>query len=113
MTEDLKRAVLELGVEDAYGLWEVLWKLQPQATTEAGAPARAIAADAVASLLNKGLLVVQLEHNDTSTIVSGMDAQRLLENASSWTEPLAGEGAVRVVATPAGRDAYYSSDVLP
>jgi len=104
----IEETILDLVVEDDYGLWEVLWRLK---STEPGvSEARAIesATKAVLQMNRKGLVVLGRRSAGGSALIPDVEVPGVLSDPDSWREPQTMSEGVFVRATASGEDAYYS-----
>jgi hypothetical protein len=109
MDDPRKRMILDLVVEDEYGLWEVLWRLQSTEPRLSGADAVEAARTAVTELHGQGLVTLEWSRAGMRETIPRHRLRELLLAPSSWEVPqTVGEG-VFISATASGEDAYNES----
>jgi hypothetical protein len=106
--------IMDLGTEDYYGLYEVIWALNNSHRGVSSEATLSMAKLSMASLLNRGhvKLYRTVWLNDTHEPLSDAEADSVIRRSSSWAEPAA-EGAGEYycfAATAAGEKAYYGGD---
>ena len=103
----LRRAILDLAVDDYTGLWEVLWLLQG-IVRDTSEQTTTLGRRLVSEMMKDGSLQLYLGRSFTGDEhqVLGDDRNRLLESDTYWNEPLAEYPHLRVVATEQGEREY-------
>lgn len=105
------RVVLDLVVDDTFGLWEVVWRLTTALGKTLGSPLE-IAKDSVHRLRDGGLvelLVREWADDDPVPIAeSGREVDLSLD--STWDEPAPDGAEVLVTATDFGRFRLWESE---
>ena len=108
MTAIARRTILELAVEDEYGLWELVWRLKTSDPSYTDENVVKLASATVTSLLGDGLVRLYVRKSGESAVpVHDDDALSVLGIPLNWTEPAEGGAAVLIAATPSGEVAYY------
>lgn len=99
--------ILDLVVEDDYGLWEVLWRLCGREYDRALARHRA--AQALKHLLRSGWVELMAREGPTGAprALNADEVTKVLSRPESWEEPGKDARQVVVSVTPAGEAAYY------
>jgi hypothetical protein len=105
---ELRRALLDLAVDDYTGLWEVLWLCQGKLPDADLQQTLVLARCLVKEMLRDGSLQLYLGSSFTGDErqVLGDDRSHLLESDIYWNEPLAEYPHLRVVATEQGEREY-------
>jgi len=99
---EAQRLILDLAVEDAIGLWEIVWRsaqLKP-------APTRHELVETTLAMVEEGLLRV-LSVTEEECPLDNAQAASEIQKAANWSVPDVGEHHVRVVATESGERLYY------
>ena len=112
MTKKFCSLILDLVVEDFYGLWELVWRLKTCEPDFTRSEALRAAQIALGELYERGL--VELHHgsgSDSTPIASG-DAYSLLADEANWGEPSKESTVIFVGATPEGKE-HYSKGLNP
>ena len=75
---DFRETILDLAVEDGYGLWEVLWRITTTRPDISAATAIEAATKTIAEMYEKGLLVLERRNAGISTPVSKEEVAAVL-----------------------------------
>jgi hypothetical protein len=104
----IQRSLLDLLVEDDYGLWELLWKVG-QDYPEVAAGARQAVELELTQLAGRGFVEIYEADLDAGHRKrrEGVASLSELENPDRWQEPKEGDVALFVSATRAGEAAFY------
>lgn len=103
------RLILDLVVDDAFGLWELVWRLRTALEVSAGPPVN-VARDAVERLRRSGLVELWVREWTDDEPVPLRESDRDIELAEQgvWAEPGPNEPQILVVATELGRSALWA-----
>jgi hypothetical protein len=106
---NLQRIILDLAVEDSYALSEVVSRVRQSNASLSLTTARELARRTVQEMLHAGLIVVtRLESpNGPEATLDHDTASQALADDLTWLELKHWRPHVRVVATPAGEEAYH------
>lgn len=102
-------AILELAVEDWYGLWEIRYDVARSLNREPDEIFRDELQIRLAAMLSQGLLDAAIWSEATPRPMSADQMRHLSTDSGFWASPADSEGdeQVRVAATEAGRKAYF------
>jgi hypothetical protein len=106
------RAILDLLVEDSYGLWEIVWRLQDLFPERSTAEVTSAAREGVQELLDAGLISVwrlQEVGGEELPVPEGEIGSELAKE-SNWIGPQDNGSQIRILATEAGERAYYAGN---
>lgn len=111
----IEREILSAAVEDYTGLWEILWQLNtdyPEKPPEAN---RRMAADAIVSLAERGLIALYLgaEFPAGARRIEPAEVSSVLDADAHWNEPAAHAEHVRLAATDSGELQLYGMSAKP
>lgn len=97
--------VLWLAIEEASGLWEVLWDLKPKYPTVSEEERFAEASKAVSELVSRGWVEVYRSREPSGALepVPPSSVGSLLADRANWEEPRNGDTSIRIAATDRGR----------
>lgn len=101
-----KQEILDLAVEDRYGLWELAWRLAAAGLANPGEDAVALARAVTLELLNDGLITIADETGRPSLATDDEEARRMVASDAPWRAPDAGVHGTFVVATASGRTTH-------
>jgi len=88
-----RHVVLDLGSEDFYGLWEILWRLKTVCPNRGEADLLEEARSAIAELVQEGAVALYWRATDTSGPVRvEEDPESVLGEFKNWYEPRATHG---------------------
>lgn len=105
---DVDRDILELAVEDLYGLWELVWRAKRRYPETSDSDVRAIVQDSVRRLLGEGLIsLYRRAAEDNFAAVSPRSAESILTDPRNWDEPRSDPLEFRVGATEQGKRQYH------
>jgi hypothetical protein len=109
-----QQKILELAVEDVYGLWEILWGLQSEFPNGAQSELRREAESALRELLRKGWVCVLRRNSTTDEAIQlqPAEASAALADQSNWDEPGIDSAQIVVGATAEGERAYYCKELI-
>jgi hypothetical protein len=107
-TQEAKRVILWLAIEDFCGLWEVLWQLNSSLPSLSPGVRLALGKSLVIDMLAKGLLDAYeaVEPYEQLTRVPLDQAIAACMDDMQWNEPLCGSKTLRMGATIVGEDIY-------
>jgi len=106
---DVRSLILELAVEDFYGLWELVWRLQTRESGLSRERAVQAARSALAALHEQDLVELYRGTKGDPLPIRAADVPALLAEETSWEEPKEGTGTLLVGATQKGEEAYYKA----
>jgi hypothetical protein len=108
-----QQKILEWAVEDAYGLWEILWGLQGKFPNRTKTELRQVAESEVRELLRKGWISVSRRSGatDEDTPLQRDEAEAALGEEKNWDEPATAAIQVVVGATATGEHIYYEDQL--
>jgi hypothetical protein len=111
----IEREVLSAAVEDYTGLWEILWQLNTDYPETPPEENRRIAARAIASLADRGLVDLYLGTAFPAGARRIDPAQRgqIMHVDAYWNEPAPHAEHVRLAATDAGEKQLYGKSAQP
>ena len=107
--DNVRSLILDLAVEDFYGLWELVWRLQ---TCDPGlSRERAIQAarSALVALHEQDLVELYRGTKGDPLPITAADVPSLLAEEESWNEPREGTGTLLFGATQKGEEVYYKA----
>lgn len=107
----IKRAILDLAVEDSYALPEVLARVSGLLPETRQSTARAVARAAVLDMVGSGLLTVvrQAHPGGPEIVLKSQESVRCLADDLEWVEGDHWRAHCRIVATKEGRETYESN----
>jgi hypothetical protein len=104
----LQAEVLDLGIDDYYGLYEVVWMFRTLFPDKQEQELETMAQNAVRDLLQMGL--IQLYYYDgrsNSNLIASEEIEEVLSKAQSWQPSALGTTGVWYAATEKGEQRYY------
>ncbi len=109
---DIRRAILDIAVEDSYALSEVVAQVHAVRPELSPSSAREITKSAVEELLDAGLIAVtQLDTpNGSERELTTSEARAAIADDLGWMDLPSWRTHARVCATHLGREAYYGDD---
>jgi hypothetical protein len=104
-----QRKILEMCVEDVYGLWEILWGLQELFPDSTPAELRDTAESALKELLAKGWICLFRRRGAAGeeVVLQPEEAGPAISEQRNWDEPTIDAEQIVVGATAVGEQAYY------
>ena len=107
---DRQREILELAVEDLYGLWEIIWRLRSRFPDSKASELRNIAEATVRELVTRGYVVLYRRSKapERETLLTVDEADTILSIQTSWDDPIGDSVQILIGATEEGKHAYYS-----
>lgn len=104
-----QRKILEMCVEDGYGLWEILWGLQDLFPGSTHAELRDTAESALKELLAKGWIRLFRRNGAAGEeiVLQPEEAGPAISEQRNWDEPTSDSAQIIVGATAIGEQAYY------
>jgi len=108
-----QQKILELAVEDVYGLWEILWRLQSEFPNSSTADLRQTAESALRGLLRKGWISVGRRSGGAGETapLRPAETEAALVDRKNWDEPALDARQVVVGATAEGERIYYGDQL--
>jgi hypothetical protein len=108
-TEVVNRRILELTVEDMYGLWEVVWGLRNLLPDRTDLELRDLAKSSIIGLLRKSWIALysRIGAAGEERPVPGDQVESLLSVEDDWREPSSNSLQILVGATEEGIREYY------
>jgi hypothetical protein len=109
---EIHRIILDLLVEDSYGLWEIAGRVDDLFPGSSGSEAAELARTAVEDLVDAGLASVwyQPDLSGAEELVPPARISEELGNPVNWACPRDDRVNVRILATEPGEQAYYGHD---
>jgi hypothetical protein len=107
--------ILELAVDDFFGLWEVIWSLRSVFPGSNQVEIRDIAERALRELLLKGWIFLARRSaiSAPEVLIQDNEVNDVLLNEETWREPTRDSMQILVAATEEGERIYYSKDAGP
>lgn len=109
---DLTRPILELGVEDWYGLWELSDEVAKSVGANPDVEFRKQLREKLVELMDRGLLEAAMWSHDPPKPLTPQDVRDLALDSKFWESPIDSPSPdqVRVAATAMGSREYYGGD---
>ena len=109
MIKDVHRVILDLVVEDFYGLWELVWRLQTCGPGLTHKRATQVAQTAISTLHEQDLVELFRGTKGDPLPIATADVPSLLAEDRNWAEPKARTGRLLIAATQKGEEVYYQA----
>ena len=106
---DLTRPILELAIEDWYGLWEIANDAARAVGAAPGTRFREMLRSQLATMIDRGLLEAAIWSDEAPKAISAPDVRNLAVDSELWKSPDKSsiDEQLRVSATEAGRKEYF------
>ena len=104
---DFRTAILELAVEDDYGLWEVLWRIKTIEPSLPEAEAVEAARKTVTDLYDRGLVELGRRSGCAWEPAPPEEIRELLSTPASWEAPQSIDEGFFIRSTASGDNAHY------
>ena len=107
----IRQVILDLAVDDSFALSEIVSRVRQEQAELSASEAKQLARKNVEEMLELGLVeVTRLENPSDAELPLDRDAAKIaLMDDLSWLPSTHWRAHVRVVATAAGREAYYGT----
>ena len=104
--------ILELVVEDFFGLWEIVWHLRSLLPNSTDSELRNIGESAVSKLISKGWVALYRRSSTggQEKPVSPNEVFGILSDKESWKEPTSNSIHILIGATKEGEHAYATGE---
>jgi hypothetical protein len=109
---DLTRPILELGVEDWYGLWEIYNDVARAANVVPDVTFRHQLRNQLAAMIDRDLLKAAMWSYDPPRRLTADELRNVPTDSEFWGSPQesSADEQLRVTATDVGRKAYFGSN---
>lgn len=103
--------LLELSVEDFYGLWEIIWTFRQLSPDRSESELVSIARDSLKNLFGRGWVRIfsRIGAAGDVTPLQSDEVEDILSECKNWEEPTIDSVQIVIGATPEGERAYHTS----